>query len=216
MDNKLLLSNICLIMLAMGSLLLLASHNASGQMQTGMLKHKDGNVYTFKTMPDGKQWMTTNLKINIPESYCYENSSQKCSVYGRLYSWRAAQEGCKLLGEGWRLPTNEEWLELARQYGGVFGDSKDSGRMAFKTLLYDRIVGFNAVLGGGRSLDKDQYARGGGHGFYWTATESDTANAWFLNFGKGSQKLFIQRDGEKPWAISARCIRDARDKDQQE
>jgi uncharacterized protein (TIGR02145 family) len=66
--------------------------------------------------------------------------------------------------------------------------------------------GFNAVLGGGRSED-GKYERLEAHGVYWTASEIDSAHAWFYNFGKGGQALHRQSNGEKPRAFAVRCIR---------
>jgi uncharacterized protein (TIGR02145 family) len=126
-----------------------------------------------------------------------------------LYTWKAAQEGCRLLGAGWRLPTSEEWKQLAALYGGVFGNSKDSGKTAYHALLKGGSSGFNATLGGGRDDDADKYSRLDRHGFYWTVTENDSATAQFYNFGKGSGKLFVQNEGEKGRAFSVRCIKDA-------
>lgn len=184
-------------------------HAANAQEQSSTLKDRDGNTYTLRIMPDNKQWMTTNLNINTEGSYCYQDIAVNCNQYGRLYTWESAQKVCNMLGEGWRLPADEEWLQMAGQYGGVFGNSVDSGKTAYKALLFGGNAEFNALLGGGRTPEGG-YARLQAHGFYWTATESDTANAWFYNFGKGSGKLFHQKDGEKPRAFSVRCIRDAR------
>jgi uncharacterized protein (TIGR02145 family) len=52
-----------------------------------------------------------------------------------LYTWTSAMEGCKVLGEGWSLPTNEEWQHMASSFGGVRDDSKDSGRTAYDALM---------------------------------------------------------------------------------
>jgi uncharacterized protein (TIGR02145 family) len=159
-------------------------------------------------MPDNKKWMTTNLNIDIPGSYCYENTTQKCDQYGRLYNWKSAQEGCLLLGEGWRLPTNEEWQKMVKSYGGVRDDSEDGGKAAYVALIDGGKAGFNVIYGGGRNPD-GTYARADAHGFYWTATESDTANAWFYNFGINGKIVNRHQDGEKESsAISVRCIRD--------
>ena len=76
----------------------------------------------------------------------------------------------------------------------------------YTALLSGGTSGFNAVLGGNRELD-GQYARLEAHGLYWTASESDPATAPFYNFGKGSQALYRQPQGEKQMAISARCVR---------
>jgi uncharacterized protein (TIGR02145 family) len=96
---------------------------------------------------------------------------------------------------------------MARRYGGVFEDSDDSGKTAYKELLSGGDSGFNALLGGGRSED-GQYARLEAHGFYWTASENNAASAWFYNFGKGRPALYRQSEGEKQRAFSVRCVRD--------
>jgi uncharacterized protein (TIGR02145 family) len=68
--------------------------------------------------------------------------------------------------------------------------------------------GFNALLGGGRVAEDGQYARLEAHGFYWTASESDPARAWFYNFGKGGLSLNRHREGQKQMALSVRCVRE--------
>ena len=183
------------------------NNEANGQEQTGTLRDRDGNIYTIKIMPDNKTWMTSNLNINIPGSYGYENAEQKSNQYGRLYTWKSAQEGCKLLGEVWRLPTNEEWQKMAKWYGGVRGDSDDDGKAAYQALINGGNAAFNAVYGGSRDSADGSYARVDAHGFYWTATESDVANAWFYNFGKNGKILNRHKDGQKHMAISVRCIK---------
>ena len=200
--------NIQAMLLAIVICFFCINHEANGQEQTGTLRDRDGNIYTIKIMPDNKTWMTSNLNINIPGSYGYENAEQKSNQYGRLYTWKSAQEGCKLLGEVWRLPTNEEWQKMAKWYGGVRGDSDDDGKAAYQALINGGNAAFNAVYGGSRDSADGSYARVDAHGFYWTATESDVANAWFYNFGKNGKILNRHQDGQKHMAISVRCIKD--------
>ena len=166
-----------------------------------------GAIDPARRMPDGKQWTTDNLRVDAAPSYCYEDAEVNCRRYGRLYTWESAQKGCQSLGEGWRLPTNDEWRQMAKHFGGVRDDSDDSGGAAYKALLIGGSSGFNAVLGGGRAGD-GQYTRLDAHGFYWTASESDPGTAWFYNFGKGGQALNRHRDGEKERAFSVRCVRE--------
>lgn len=164
-------------------------------------------INSSRPMPDGKQWTTRNLNLDIAESYCYADTEPNCGRYGRLYSWHSAQIGCHSLGEGWRLPSNDEWRQLAKQYGGVRDDTDDGGKGAYKALSSGGSSGFNAVLGGGRDAD-GQYARLEAHGFYWTASESDSASAWLYNFGRGALILNRHSDGEKQRAYSVRCVRE--------
>jgi uncharacterized protein (TIGR02145 family) len=166
-----------------------------------------GPTYSSRRMADGKQWTTQNLNVKTSGSYCYEDAETNCLQYGRLYTWESARRTCQSLGEGWRLPANDEWRQMAKHYGGIREESDDKGKAAYKALLIGGSSGFNAVLGGGRTVD-GQYARGNAHGFYWTASESDPARAWFYNFGQGGQSLNRHNDGEKQRAFSVRCVRD--------
>lgn len=166
-----------------------------------------GKMYSSKRMADGKHWLTHNLDVNTMPSYCYKDAEQNCRRYGRLYTWASALRGCKSLGDGWRLPTDEEWRQMAKRYGGVSEDSDDRGKAAYKALLGGGSSGFNALLGGGRS-DDGQDARLETHGFYWTASEIDPASAWFYNFARGGQALHRQNGGEKQRAFSVRCVRE--------
>ena len=178
----------------------------SARLYDSLLVDADGNRYIVKTFSDNNLWMTTNLQLNIPGSYCYENIEANCKQFGSLYTWESAKRGCRLLGEGWALPTNENWQLLAKQFGGVRDDSDDKGNAAYNALLNGGRAVFNVLLGGGRD-QAGNYARQNAHGFYWTATETDTSTAWFYNFGKGSLMLNRHKDGEKAGAFSVRCIK---------
>jgi len=156
-------------------------------------------------MADGREWTTTNLNVNVQPSYCYDDAEPNCRRYGRLYTWASARRACSSLGSDWRLPSDEEWRRLVRQYGGVIDDSGDEGRAAFIALLTGGTSGFNAVLGGNRL--GGQYARLEEHGFYWTASDNDSGDVPFYNFGKNGQALNRQPRGDKQMAISVRCVR---------
>ena len=170
-----------------------------------MLVDGDGNKYFVKKMLDNNWWMMTNLKWNIPDSYCYEHLKENCEKYGRLYTWLSAQKACSLLGDGWKLPTSDDWLQMAGHYG-FLPDSSDHRKRAYKALLYGGNSEFNAVLGGGRESD-GKYERLEAHGFYWTATAIDDRTAWCYNFGKNSQSLYRQDGSEKVEARSVRCVK---------
>jgi uncharacterized protein (TIGR02145 family) len=166
-----------------------------------------GTLSFSQRMADGKEWTTHNVDVNTAPSYCYEGAALNCRRYGRLYTWESARRACPPLGDGWRLPTDDEWREMAKHYGGVSEDSDDKGKAAYQALSTGGRSGFNAMLGGGRS-DHGEYARMEAHGFYWTASESDPASGWFYNFARGGQALHRQNGGEKQRAFSVRCVRE--------
>ena len=198
------------------SLIIFFSCHLSKQMQSqnlntagasdSLLIDRIGNEYPVKVLLDGNLWMTTNLNTNIPNSFCYENEENNCRLYGRLYVWQTAVLGCKLFGGGWRLPSDSEWNQLVKLYGGDSAVSLGARQIAYKNLLPGGSSGFNALFGGGRAPD-NVYGRLDAHGFYWTGTDTDSSSAWYYNFAKGSQALYQQDGGEKTSAFSVRCIK---------
>ena len=164
-----------------------------------------GEGAVFKRMADGKEWTTANLNVNTSPSWCYDDAEANCQRYGRLYTWESAKRGCESLGGGWRLPTDDEWRQLADRYGGLGNESPEKGNAAFAALIGGS-SGFNAVLGGTRS-PAGQYERLEAHGVYWTISENNAVTAPWYNFGKGSQALFRGAQGDKRMAVSVRCIR---------
>ena len=179
----------------------LAAASCATQPEAG---ERLGTIYT--RMPDGKLWMVENAAIPIADSYCYADRESNCSLYGRLYTFESARQACLAFRDGSRLPTDDEWRELARHFGGIFDDAEDRGSAAYRALLRGGSSGFEAVLSGGRDLD-GRYDDLEAHGFYWTASAGAPGTALFYNFGKGSTALYRQLDGEQERAFAVRCVR---------
>jgi uncharacterized protein (TIGR02145 family) len=132
----------------------------------------------------------------------------ECQAHAAV-SRRPAPRACLFVGDGWRLPTDDEWRQMAKAYGGVSEDSEEKGKAAYKALSAGGNSGFNAVLGGSRSED-GQYARLEAHGFCWTASEIDSTHGWYYNFGLGGLALHRQNGGEKQRAFSVRCVKNVK------
>ena len=165
---------------------------------------RDGNTYAFKTMKDGKRWMTQNLNVEIQDSYCYDNKEGNCQKYGRLYTYEAAKEGCRLLGDGWRLPTENEWREMAKKYGGADDDFANGSKAAYNALFQNGSSGFAALLGGIRHAGSSYYALGK-YGSYWASTEINSNEAWNYFFLNGK---FRNDFGYQTASRSVRCLQD--------
>lgn len=159
-----------------------------------------------KRMADGREWTTANLNVNVDPSFCYDDAEANCRRYGRMYTWDSAQRVCQSLGGGWRLPTDDEWRQMAKRYGGVSIDSSDEGKAAFTALVSGGSSGFNAVFGGNRRDGK--YERLEAHGLYWTASDNDSTTAPMYNFGKNGGALHRQPQPQKQMAVSVRCVRE--------
>lgn len=84
-----------------------------------------------------RTWMAQNLNYEMDGSFCYSLEPAYCEVYGRLYTFEAAQGSCP---EGWRLPTIKDWNFLASKYGGM--------NEASTALRVEGESGMNLLLGG--------------------------------------------------------------------
>lgn len=167
---------------------------------------RDGNSYTYRRLKDGKLWMTKNLNLEIEGSYCYIGFSKYCDEYGRLYNWDAANNGCAQLGNGWRLPSYDEWREMAKHYGGADSDANDYGEAAYADLMDGGFSYFSALLGGYRSSSGDFYDLKRS-GLYWSSSDSSFEHAWSFFF-KGDNRRLLWGGYLKSIARSVRCIKD--------
>lgn len=207
----------------------------------------DVNGKTYKTTTIGTQiWMSENLDVDrfqngdiIPQAkteeewekaskknkpaWCYNNNDPINGYkYGKLYNWYAVKDSRGLAPVGFHLPSSIEWSILVETLGGP-----ENCAMAIrsKSGWVDRAPGsnndyngtnesgFNALPGGYR-----RFPAGGNQCYWWTSTEDNSDNAWFVTFDfmirmyhSGVQihyeELNIQRNGKKNEGYSIRCIK---------
>lgn len=158
--------------------------SVNAQTNSSFNDMRDGKSY--KTLKAGNQiWMTENLSFKTANgSWCYENKTENCNKYGRLYNWETAKKACP---KGWHLPSNEEW----------------------KILSADTLAGKKF-----KETGETNYFEGSADDFsigsWWTSTEEAPNYAskyWYLT--SGSYKLnnhanLINKDN----GLSVRCIKD--------
>lgn len=201
----------------------------------GSMTDQDGNVY--KTVTIGSQtWMAENLRTtkyndgsSIPNltdasdwhyttsgAYCnYNNSTDEdlIKIYGRLYNWHSINSG-KLAPNGWRIPTDDDWLDLLEYLGGFdIGPSKlkEKGTTHWKSPNADATneSGFTALPGGSRDgyISNDiEFNNKGELGNWWTNTEhiTNSSYSYCLSYQGGG----ISRSNyPKYFGFSVRCIK---------
>ncbi len=134
-----------------------------------LFKANTNNAQMFETIKIGSQtWMAKNLDIEVPGSWCYDNNSDNCKKYGRLYTYEAALKACP---KGWHLPSSAEWTVLANYLGGE--------DVAGKALKVSNNYGLKLPLGGNR-VKSGGFGLIGIYGCYWSSTKYDAKHAWYL------------------------------------
>ena len=184
-----------------------------------MKDSRDDHVY--KTVKIGDQvWMAENLNYDDgakvgdkkATSKCQSNKAERCDLFGRYYTWEAAQTVCP---GGWHLPTKDEWLALEAEVGG--------GKVAREVLKTasgwgygcngSDAYGFSAIPAGisfGEGFDEV-----GRSAMFWSATHSENGGSAYsaiMSYGP-NHPLYINTVVQTyPEDISTRmnvrCVKD--------
>ena len=194
------------------------------------ITYEDGDYYY--TAIGSYEWFRNNLaagKGGAP----YSNAEIMTKVFGRFYNYEEALTACP---EGWRLPTEEDWLKLgeslgasAEKYGTIKGiapklmaDAQFNGVTMWD---YWPNVGtltnsskFSAVPAGYMNLGEEvngKYPEANSYGVYeyaafWTAdsVEGEDSMAYYRYIVDNQPDLFITKGDKKNLGASVRCVRD--------
>ncbi len=181
-----------------------------------VIDKRDGEVYSTITIGE-QTWMAENMRFKAEGSWL--NPDNPLPIYGRLYSWVAAQSVCP---EGWRLPSDAEWSELEVALGM---DPLDKGNTFWRgthAATMKSTTGWEKSGKGTNSSRFNVYPTGfyfdgkfDGLGYsagFWSTKNSLTDSVW-VRFFAGPQEgvnRFMdspKRDG----GIACRCIRDSKE-----
>lgn len=182
--------------------------DSSDSAQNTMTDARDGQ--TYRTVKIGNQvWMAENLNYETGKSYCYNDSAEYCTKYGRLYEWNAAMRACP---EGWHLPLLTEFKTLV----DAMGDSLMAGDMLKSTSgwLQERNgtddYGFTIVPIGGRSAS-GEFVNKEWLGYLWSSTESGLNFAYTLLVGAMYSGAQLDEDQGIYNAFPIRCLQGEND-----
>jgi uncharacterized protein (TIGR02145 family)/uncharacterized repeat protein (TIGR02543 family) len=168
---------------------------------------RDGKTYK-RVVIDEQVWMAENLNYEAEGSKCYENNSENCVRYGRLYNWSAAKSACPA---GFHLPSDKEWTTLTDYVGGLATAGKKLKSQSGWNNSGDGTndVEFSA-LPGGFVFGKLGFFSVGEVGSWWSATEDndDDDDAWYRSLSYEEES--VDRDSDdKTYLFSVRCVQDA-------
>jgi len=155
---------------------------------------RDGK--TYKTVKIGEQtWMAENLNYETDNSFCYDNNSANCDIYGRLYDWSTAKSVCP---SGWSLPSMRDNDTLFSTLNSITA----------ATYIVGGRSGFNALMGGFRCSKKERFRNIKRTGLFWISEEFDTNRAWYLPLRIGYGAIATGCVIAKSDTLSVRCIMD--------
>ena len=152
-----------------------------------------GHHFNYETSPG----------YDIYAIYCYNDDTSRCSKYGMLYTWKAAETACPA---GWHLPSEEEYQQLFQTVAG--GDMEK----AREAIRFGGNTGFEALLCGtlmefwNGNINHAHYGGWGIETKFWTCTEKHgKRKGALLEIQKTSMNIF--KDVEFDCYI--RCVKDS-------
>ena len=170
--------------------------------QSGVFRDsRDGNTYRYIQLGD-QIWMVENLRYEIDDSWAYNGDTKNLNMYGRLYTWDAAMKACP---EGWRLPSDDDWMVLERHIGltgtGLEAVDYRGDDLCLKAWLESQ--GFNPVLGGCRTFRDGHFLGKEQFGFFWTSTSYKEIYAWKRAFDAKNGSHWPAFTQQTAWQFSA-------------
>jgi uncharacterized protein (TIGR02145 family) len=189
------------------AVLIIFSINCDAQKKSTFTDSRDNHKY--KTVEIGKQiWMAENLNfITGDGSWCYNDSTKYCNIFGRLYDYKTSLNVCPA---GWHLPSKAEWEVLIDGLGGI---NEAGGKLKLKGFKYWAKPNFNAENSSGFSALPSGYrtyadfGSNGNGGGWWSITEYDEDRAYSFNVIFESAELLIG-ENIKEFGYGVRCLKD--------
>ena len=140
----------------------------------------------------------------------YNNDAANGAVYGKLYNWYAVTDPRGLAPAGWHVPTDAEWTTLSTFLGGdaaAGGKMKTTDRWNSPNTAATNSSFFAGLPGGARYGSGALFYDVGYYGFWWSASEYFSTNAWYRDLGYFTGTLNRYND-DKGYGFSVRCLRD--------
>jgi len=172
---------------------------------TGAACNSGGGNDSYESVTiGGKKWMKENMNVQTAGSWCYENNADSCAKYGRLYNWSTAKTVCPI---GWRLPDTADWNRLVTAAGGSSASKALKSTSGWNSNGNGTdSLGFSALPGGIR-YPTVNYVSAGYIGFWWTATDGGSDNAYFRRIYYDDYDV-NEGTNLKSMGYSVRCVQD--------
>lgn len=194
---------------------------------------RDGQWYNI-TEAGNLVWFAENLNWAGAGSG-YAKCDAAASILGRLYTWNDATGGASASGlgqgpqgvcpDGWHIPTNQDWEDLAKALGGEelafesnwmgLGDNVMVNAFfnGYKFWVYapecnpENQFGWAALSAGSCTNNYDNYSGLRAYAFWWSATEMSSNKAYYryIYYNLPDFNMnFTDKDG---FGASVRCVK---------
>lgn len=162
-------------------------------------RNKDYTRY-YKTIETlNNTWFAQNLNYNTDGSYCYDNKEENCYLYGRLYTWEAAQNACPT---GWHLMTDAEFESIRN----LFESDEVASLKSTKGWYYGKNgtdnIGFAVTPGG--YYDGTSFLEKGKSAYFWVKPSETSNEVRIIQ----SDVDFVMPDVKEGYYASVRCVKD--------
>lgn len=190
---------------------------------------RDGKVYVTRVIGN-KEWFKENLSWE-GSGLAYMGCDVMNNIFGRYYTWEEAKASCP---EGWRLSTEEDWVDMAKNVkDGEFSSFAPlkgvAGRVQSKTWFNKKALweywprvdlkenSFLGIVNTGYVEYGDlenKFVGVGNYAAYWTADESDAKTAFCRYIFEQDNDILVGARDKKYFGAAVRCVRDVPSADQ--
>lgn len=175
-------------------------------LASGAVVQKDVSLYwddyseSYDIVTIGSQtWMAENLYSQYMSPYCFQNRTDYCEMYGRLYTFSLTEDACP---DGWHVPDTTDWKILLE----VVGD-KSAKKLKSEQWAGSDEFGFGVLpAGSGKVSDDWKQSYDASESCFWTSSETDGENAAVLCFSSDENEAKWQKRS-KTSLYSIRCIK---------
>ena len=183
---------------------------------------KDANGNTYSTVLIGEQcWTKSNLRTTkyadgttIANTAYHIDPASYNPAYGYLYTWEVVSNTAGLCPTGWHVSTKEDWQtlgsnitsnkDIAAKSGWIV--STNQNMIGYEQESTNNSTGFGAFPAG--QFNTTSYQSVNRLATFWTNTEYNENNAWFVSLNALMPTSWPTAAGMKTWARSVRCVRD--------
>lgn len=187
---------------------------------------RDSKQYYYTTVA-GLDWFVENLAFEGAGKPFFDSYAM-ADIFGIFYTWNDAVSVCP---EGWRLPSNEDFLAL---HNSLTGAADKDTKVTFYGNMGDCMVdaylndiklwefwpgvnvnnktGLSMLPAGYATVDEDGNSRYYGSTFYftcWTSDEADSSKAYYRYVYADKPDMLLGTGDKAGFASPVRCVRKA-------